>query len=93
MCDTQRLVVILTCSYEQDDRAWLHLSVSHRSRLPSWREVREAKEIFLGEREAYQVLPPPARYVNLHPNVLHLFALLDKDQVALPDFSRGTRSL
>lgn len=90
---SRSLVAILTCSYEQDGRAWLHLSLSHRARLPLWQEVREAKEVFLGEREAYQVLPPPSRYVNLRPNVLHLFALLDKDKVALPDFTRGTRSL
>lgn len=87
------LTALFSCSIEQDERAWLHLSVSHRVRIPSWRELREAKELFLGDREAYSVLPPQARYVNIHPHVLHLFALLDPAAVALPDFTRGTGSL
>lgn len=90
---TLGLVAILSCQIEQDGRAWLHLSVSHRSRVPSWRELREAKEIFIGDREAYQVLPPQARYVNIHPNVLHMFALLEPGAAALPDFTWGTGSL
>jgi hypothetical protein len=87
------LTAILSCAKENDGRAWLHLSVSHRDRIPTWTELRDTKELFLGDREAYSVLPPKARYVNIHPNVLHLFALLDKDAVALPDFTHGTGSL
>lgn len=88
-----RLTAILSCEVEADGRAWLHLSVSHAQRIPTWGELRVAKEQFLGDREAYQVLPPRARYVNLRNNVLHLFALLDETQSALPDFTGGTGSL
>lgn len=87
------LAAILTCSREDDGRVWLHLSVSHARRIPNWRELGAVKELFLGDREAYQVLPPKARYVNIHPNVLHLFALLDDGAAALPDFTGGTGSL
>lgn len=87
------LAAILSCAREADGRAWLHVSVSHRRRLPNWRELVAIKELFLGDREAYQVLPPKARYVNIHPNVLHLFALLDEKASALPDFTGGTGSL
>ncbi len=87
------LVAICSGSYEADGRAWLHLSVSHRSREPKWRELVECKELFLGDREAYKVLPPKSRYINIHPHVLHLFALLDPTAAALPDFTRGTGSL
>lgn len=102
---TLKLVVMLSCSYEGDDddvvnnigspgrRAWLHLSVSHEKRIPKWSELAEAKRVFLGDREAYQVLPPKARYVNINDRVLHLFALLDEKATALPDFTRGTGSL
>lgn len=91
---TLRLRVILGCSIEADDRAWLHLSVSHMTRIPSWAELGEAKRAFLGDREAYQVLPPISRYVNINPKVLHLFALLDEHApTALPDFTRGTGAL
>jgi hypothetical protein len=87
------LAVILSCSREADDRSWLHVSVSHPRRLPTWRELTMVKELFLGDREAYQVLPPKDRYINIHPNVLHLFALLDDKASALPDFTGGTGSL
>lgn len=90
---TQRLVAILSCARELDGRLWLHLSLSHEARLPKWGELVEAKELFLGNREAYKVIPPRERYVNIHPNVLHLFALLDERETALPDFTHGTGSL
>jgi len=88
-----RLVCILSCSVELDGRAWLHMSCSHATRIPTWGELRVCKEQFLGDREAYSVMPPRARYVNLHNNVLHLFALLDESVTALPDFTGGSGSL
>jgi hypothetical protein len=93
-CASLKLRAILSCSIEPvDKRAWLHLSVSHKSRIPKWTELAEAKRVFLGNREAYQVLPPKERYVNINARVLHLFALLDEKATALPDFTRGTGSL
>ena len=90
----RRLLAILSCAMEADGRAWLHLSVSRtaKDRLPSHGEMRLCKELFLGDREAYAVWPPKARYVNL-VEVLHLFALLDETAAALPDFTRGTGSI
>ena len=88
------LACILSCSIESDGRAWLHMSISHRSRIPTWGELRVTKELFLGDREAIQILPPKAKYINLHPNVLHLFALLEeKEATGLPDFTGGTGSI
>jgi len=84
------LTCILSCARENDGRAWLHLSLSHRTRIPTWGELGVAKEQFLGDREAYQILPPRKRYVNIHPFVLNLFALLDPEAAVLPDFTRGT---
>lgn len=88
----RRLRVILSCSIENDGRAWLHMSVSHRARIPSWGELAIAKEAFLGDIEAIQILPPKARYVNVHPFCLNLYALLDGASVA-PDFTRGTGAI
>ena len=93
----RQLKVILSCTIETDERAWLHLSVSStnrvKPRLPNWAELGECKRVFLLDREAYQVIPPKARYVNINERVLHLFALYDEKQSALPDFTRGTGSL
>jgi hypothetical protein len=64
----------------ENGRQWLHLSVSHRSRYPTWDELREVKNMILGrDRAAYQVLPREADYVNVHPNCFHLWSPLSDD--------------
>lgn len=87
-----QLMVILSGATEQDGRRWLHLSCSHQARIPTWRELREVKDVFIGrDRYAYQVLPPDAHYVNINPRVLHLWHCLDADP--LPDFTQGGGTL
>ena len=83
------LRVILTAMRYGDGRAWLHLSMSRRDgHLPSWRDLREAKDLFIGrDRKAIQVLPSANEYVNINPGVLHLWCCLDGDP--LPDFRIG----
>ncbi len=68
-------------------RRWLHVSLSRVGRLPSWEDVREVKDIFVGRaRKAIQVLPPEDEYINENPHVLHLWCCLNDD--VLPDFRR-----
>ncbi len=86
------LAVIVSAAVEQDGRRWLHVSLSRRSRLPSWDDLKNVKDVFVGrDRTALQVLPPQARYVNIHPHCLHLWCCLDGD--VTPDFTRGSESL
>jgi hypothetical protein len=86
------LAVIFSVGVEPDGRRWLHLSVSRRSRIPSWHDLRLAKDVFLGpDRAAYQVLPRESEYVNHNPFVLHLWSCLDGDP--LPDFRRAVGGL
>ncbi len=86
------LTVCLSGCIELDGKRWLHLSCSHRKRLPTWDEMVEVKELFLGEdAKAIQVLPPRKEWVNLCDRVLHLWVCLDGDP--LPDFTRGTGSI
>jgi len=67
------------------DTIWLHVSVSHKNRMPTYEELSEIKLIFIGnERKAIQVFPAAAEHYNRHPNCLHLFAPLERDP--LPDF-------
>jgi len=80
----KNLTAILSCEIAGGKR-WLHLSVSHRDRVPNWQELREAKGAFLGDVYAYQVIPPKAQYVNIDPRVLHLFHCLDGP--VMPEFS------
>lgn len=70
-----------------EDKEWIHLSCSHKNKIPSWKELYEVKERFIGNRKAIQVFPVKAEYVNIMPNCLHLWACLEDD--GLPDFTCG----
>ena len=59
----------------------LHVSVSLPSSLPTWADLKHVKEQFIGDCFAFQVLPPQAEYINVNPNVLHLWALADGSDV------------
>ena len=85
------LSVIGSVATEQDGKRWVHLSCARSGRLPSWFDLREVRDVLLGDAVAYQVLPSKSRYINLHPNCLHLFHCLDGDP--LPDFTRGGPTL
>lgn len=80
--------VVLSQSRHRDGRRWAHLSMSLRHRMPTWPELVEAKERFLGrEIRAIQIAPPRSEYYNFTPDskVLHLYACLDDDGLP-PDF-------
>lgn len=82
------LLVIVSGDTERDGKRWIHFSASHRARIPTWEELVELKEIFLGpETLAIQVVPPRSQYVNFCAKALHLWVCLDGDPT--PDFRRG----
>ena len=82
------LAVIASASIELDGKAWLHVSVSHRYQMPTWEQLVEVKETFIGsERQALQVLPKMSEWVNVHPYCLHLWACVEGD--GLPDFRQA----
>jgi hypothetical protein len=86
------IYVIASGAVEQDGRRWLHVSLSRQDRLPSWADIREVKNVFVGsEALAVQVLPPESRYINIHAFVLHLWRCVDGDPV--PDFARGGKTI
>lgn len=79
------LRVMASVATERDGLEWVHVSVSHRKRVPTWEEFRDAVQVVVGPlRESYVVLPPADRYVNDHPYCLHAFCCLDGPR--LPDF-------
>jgi hypothetical protein len=80
-------LVIASVAVEDDGCRWAHLSMSHKSRLPTWPEMVEMRDALLGsEVECYQVCAPASRYVNLNDRVLHLWACVDKPEGVLPRF-------
>lgn len=80
------VLVIISCAEESDGAVWIHLSLSRADHLPSNLDLRNVKNAWLGDREAYQVFPSAARYVNIHPHVLHLFSRRDAPDGVLPHF-------
>lgn len=84
---THKLKAILSAHEELDGRRWAHLSISHAKRLPTYDEMKRAKESFLGDVMAYQVFAPRGEHLNLHAHCLHLWHCLDGP--VLPDFTLG----
>lgn len=62
-----------------DGEGWEHVSVSIKkpngiTRIPSWDEMCMVKELFWDKEDCIvQFHPPKSQYVNMHPNVLHLW--------------------
>lgn len=57
---------------------WIHLSVSHRSGVPTHATMAMCKKLFIGEnREAIAIFPPASRHVNIKANCLHLWSPMD----------------
>lgn len=84
--------VIVTGSVQEDGRPWLHVSVARQNRMPSYKDLAEAKDLFIGPaRQALQVFPEAGNHVNIHPYALHLWCCLVGD--GLPDFTRGGASI
>jgi hypothetical protein len=86
--------VLFTVQRYGDGRIWVHTSACGRRGenswfLPDWEDMKRVKHDFIGpDRWAYQVFPAEKDYVNKHPYVLHLYALLEGEP-ALPDFTWG----
>lgn len=85
---TQRIIV----SYHGvwDGAEWVHASISNREAdrgLPGWADTSYLHRAVWGEGGwSYEVHPPQANHVNIHPRALHLWGRLD-GKPALPDFA------
>jgi len=79
-----KLHVILSIDKFGKAGQWLHVSVSNAVApvLPTWMELKEVKELFLGDRLAVQILPPKKYYIN-EAEAFHLMSRLD--EVTIPD--------
>ncbi|HBE17065.1 MAG TPA: hypothetical protein DDW51_05500 [Cyanobacteria bacterium UBA11367] len=82
------LKVLMSVSVEEDNELWIHVSLSHRNRLPTYEEMKVVKSIFIGnEQDAIQIFPRLSNHVNIHPYCLHLWSCLNPNK--FPDFTRG----
>ena len=79
------LLVIVTGAVERDGKRWVHVSMSRRSRLPSYDDMCLVKDSFIGrDRLALQLFVPADQHVNIANNCLHLWHCMDGDPT--PDF-------
>ena len=58
----------------QEPEVGWHMSISRRTRYPSWDEIREARYTFIPDDiTMVMVFPPADEYINVHPNCFHLY--------------------
>lgn len=71
---------------------WLHVSIAHPLKLPTYMDLVELKAVFVGlERQAVQLFAASADHVSIHPRALHLWSCLEPEGDGLPKFgSYGT---
>lgn len=77
-----RLSVILTASrWPGDtvtDRVWLHVSLSRPHSMPTYENMCDVKELFIGpDRRAYQIFAERSQHVNIHQYCLHLWCVVE----------------
>ena|SRR6266566_30072 len=83
----ESLTVIESTAVKDDGRMWLHVSLSkpNSKKIPSYEDIQLLRKLFIGEdRECYLIFPPKARYINIHPGVIHLWACLYEPDGVLP---------
>jgi hypothetical protein len=53
---------------------WDHIAVSYLARTPTYQEMKFVKRLCFEDSEwAYEVHPPPNKYISIHDNALHLW--------------------
>jgi len=58
--------------YNSGSVRW-HMSISTKTRYPTWDEIRDARYALMPDDITMaMLLPPKSEYVNLHPNCFHL---------------------
>lgn len=88
----QMLTMIASIEPHEDLRVWLHLSIAHLRRIPTYDELAAMKDAFARDRRCIMVMVPKTEHVNIHPHCLHLYTCI-RGEDHLPDFTQGTGSI
>jgi len=76
--------VMFTMEHHEDDRMFLHLSISRVDRYPSWDEIVLFRSLFFDDDDTiFQVIPKEGDYVNVHSNCFHLWKDLSDPKTSL----------
>jgi hypothetical protein len=77
---------IIVTAFDWDDAEWVHASISHADRLPTYDELVALHRAVWGNGYAYQQFVPPGQHVDHHEYALHLWGKADGSPV-LPAFT------
>ncbi len=89
---TVRAMLHIIASPGMEDIPWEHVSVravkqfgkQFKSFTPTWDEMCFVKSLFWDDEDCVvQFHPPKSEYVNIHPNVLHLYRPVE-DEIPMP---------
>lgn len=76
-----------------DQMGWEHVSVSMKTRCPTWDEMCHVKSLFWDDEDCVmQLHPPRSQWVNNHSHCLHLWRPLDADIPQPPGFLVGIQA-
>lgn len=79
--------VIVSCSAGfEDGQEWVHASISHADRMPTYEDLTALHDSVFGNAPAYQCFVPATEHVNLHEFCLHLWGRADGTPT-LPNFA------
>ena len=80
-------ITVIITGEVHNNKKWLHVSFSRKSRMPDYNDISRIKKDFFGDnRKVIMIFPEKENHVNIHPYCLHLFHCIDGD--GLPEFSR-----
>ncbi|WP_239404496.1 hypothetical protein [Frankia sp. Cj3] len=83
-----QLGVLASVGPWEDGHDWIHASIAHPWRNPTYDElVALHHAIFGSTMYAFQVFAPSDAHINIHEHALHLFGRVDGTS-PLPDFGR-----
>lgn len=65
-------------SFEPGAGVWAHASLARPDRDPTWREIKEVRDLVFGkESVVIQVLAPASHWLNVHEHCFHLQMRID----------------
>lgn len=81
-----KLTVLITVDdYETGEPGggvWAHCSLARPDRDPTWREIKEVRDLVFGrESTCLQLLAPASSWLNVHEHCFHLWMRLDAPTV------------
>lgn len=68
-----------------DGNYWLHASIAHRERMPSYDDLKVLHNAAFNDRYAYQLFVPSSKHYSFHNFALHLWGRSDGTPCT-PDF-------